>query len=84
MCLAQGPQPSDAGEARTYSMNVKLLMEHLLEFLSLKGAAQAHLNLHLSKYHTFRSKMSLLKRCSLISLMTVLDSIGRHQRKDDL
>ena len=32
-------------------MTVKLLTEHHLEFLSLKGAAQAHLSLHKSKCH---------------------------------
>ena len=32
-------------------MNVRLLTEHHLEFLSLKGAAQARLSLHLSKSH---------------------------------
>ena len=32
-------------------MSNKLLTEHHLEFLSLKGAAEALLSLHLSKYH---------------------------------
>ena len=32
-------------------MIAKLLTEHHLEFLSLKGAAEARLSLHLSKYH---------------------------------
>ena len=32
-------------------MIVKLLTEHHLEFLSLKGAAEPRLSLHLSKYH---------------------------------
>ena len=31
-----------------YSMSVKLLTEHHLEFLSLKEAAQARLSLHMS------------------------------------
>ena len=31
-------------------MIVKLLTEHNLEFLSLKGAAEAHVSLHLTKY----------------------------------
>ena len=30
-------------------MTVKLLAKQHLEFLSLEGAAQAHMNLHLSK-----------------------------------
>ena len=34
-------------------MSVKLLTEHHLEFLSLKGAAQSRLSLHLSKGHIF-------------------------------
>ena len=40
---------------------VKLLTEHQLEFLSLKEAAQARLNLHLSKYHIVGNHMSQLK-----------------------
>ena len=32
-------------------MIVKLLTEHHLEFLSLKGAAEARLSLHMSKCH---------------------------------
>ena len=32
-------------------MIVKLLTEHLLEFLSLKEAVQARLSLHMSKCH---------------------------------
>ena len=32
-------------------MNLKPLTEHLLEWLSLKEAADAHLRLHLSKRH---------------------------------
>ena len=34
-----------------YSMNVKLLTQRHLDFLSLKKAAQALLSLHLSKCH---------------------------------
>ena len=34
-----------------YSMSVKLLSEHHLDFLSSKEAAQARLSLHLSKCH---------------------------------
>ena len=32
-------------------MSVKLLTENYLEFLSLKGATQARLSLHMSKCH---------------------------------
>ena len=35
-----------------YSMTVKLLTEHHLEFLGLKEAAQARMSLHLSKCYT--------------------------------
>ena len=41
-------------------MSVKLLAEKHLEFLSLKGAAQARLSLHLSKCHIVGNHMSLL------------------------
>ena len=44
-----------------YSMSVKLLTEHHLEFLSLKGAAQAGLSLRLSKCHIVGNHMSRLK-----------------------
>ena len=40
-----------------YSMSVKLLTEHHLEFLSLKEAAQACLSLHLSKCHIVGNHM---------------------------
>ena len=43
-------------------MIVKLLTEHHLEFLSLKEAAQAGLNVHLSKYHIVGNHMSRLKK----------------------
>ena len=43
-----------------YFMNVQLLTEQHLEFLSLKGAAQADLSLHLSKGHIVRNHMSRL------------------------
>ena len=39
-------------------MTVKLLTEHHLEFLSLKGSAKAFLSLHLSKYHIVDIHMS--------------------------
>ena len=41
-------------------MSVKLLTEHHLEFLSLKEAAQARLNLHMSKYHIVGNHVSRL------------------------
>ena len=43
-----------------YHMTNKLMTEHLLEFLSLKGAAQARLSLHLSKCHIVGNHMSWL------------------------
>ena len=43
-----------------YSISVKLLTEHHLEFLSLKEAAQARLSLHLSKCHIVGNYMSWL------------------------
>ena len=44
-----------------YSMPLRPLTEHHLEFLHLKEAVQARLSLHLSKYHIVGSHMSLLK-----------------------
>ena len=41
-------------------MTVKLLTEHYLEFLSLKGAAQARMSLHLLKCHIVGNHMSWL------------------------
>ena len=41
-------------------MTVKLLTEHYLEFLSLKGDAQARLSLHLLKCHIVGNHMSWL------------------------
>ena len=41
-------------------MNVKLLTEHHLEFLSLKEAAKDGLSLHLSKCHIVGNHMSRL------------------------
>ena len=52
-------------------MSVTLLTEHHLEFLSLKGTAQALLSLHLSKCHIVRNHMPRLKMCCLIAV-TVL------------
>ena len=39
-------------------MSVKLLTEQDLEFLSLKGASQARLSLHLSKSHIVGNHVS--------------------------
>ena len=41
-------------------MSVKLLTKHHLEFLSLKGAAQVGLSLHLSKCQIVGKHMSQL------------------------
>ena len=41
-------------------MNVKLLTEHHLEFLSLNEAAEARLSLHMSKCHIFGKHMHWL------------------------
>ena len=43
-----------------YSMGVKLLIEHHLEFLSLTEGCTAHLSLHLSKCHIVGNHMSWL------------------------
>ena len=43
-----------------YSMSVKVLTDHHLEFLSLKEAAEARLSLHLSKCHIVGNHMSRL------------------------
>ena len=43
-------------------MSVKLLTEHIFEFLSLKEAAQARLSLHLSKCHIVRNHILRLNR----------------------
>ena len=42
-------------------MSVKLLTEHHLEFLSLKGGAKARLSLRLSKCHIVGNYISWLK-----------------------
>ena len=68
MCDQQGLRPacayaqSDQSLCWTleYSMSVKLLTEHHLEFLSLKGGLQTRLSLHLSKYHIVGNLMSWL------------------------
>ena len=41
-------------------MDVKLLTEHHLEFLSLKEAAKAHPSLHMSKYDIVGNHMHWL------------------------
>ena len=41
-------------------MTLRLLTEHHLEFLSLKGDAQARLSLHLLKCHIVENHMSRL------------------------
>ena len=49
-----------------YSMTVKLLSEHHLGFLSLKGGcAQARLSIHLTKCHIVGNHMSQLKNIYL-------------------
>ena len=44
-------------------MIVKLQIEHHLEFLSLKDAAEAHLSLHVSKCHIVGKLMPRLDNC---------------------
>ena len=44
-----------------YSMSVKLLTKHHLEFLSLKGGCTAHMSLHLSKCQIVGNHMAGLK-----------------------
>ena len=48
-----------ASHLNIFKMSVKLLTEHNLEFLSLKGgsSAQARLSLHLSKCHIVEDHM---------------------------
>ena len=50
-----------------YFLNVQLLTEHHLEFLSLKEGVQARLSLHLSKYHIVGNLMSRLNIIRLFS-----------------
>ena len=47
--------------SRLNILSVKLLTEHLLNFLAENGAAQDGLSLHLSKYHIVGNHMSELK-----------------------
>ena len=51
-----------------YSMSVKLLAEHHLEFLSLNGDAEARPSLHMSKYHIVGNLMHWL--------INSIDSLG--------
>ena len=44
-------------------MSVKLLTEHHLEFLRLKGGCKARLSLFMSKRHIVGNHMSRLKCC---------------------
>ena len=43
-----------------YSINIKLLTEHHLEFLSLREGCTGSLSLHMSKYHIVGNHMSRL------------------------
>ena len=51
--------------SRECSLIVRLLIEHRLEFLSLKGVAQIHMSLHLSKCHIVGNHMSRLNMVAL-------------------
>ena len=53
-----------------YSMSVKLLTEHHLEFLSLTGAALAGPSLHLSKCHIVGNHVSRLIWIEFLSLFS--------------
>ena len=55
-------------------MTVKLLTEPYLRFLSLKEAAQAHQNLHLSKYHIVGNHMGLVATKSVVGVSVKRDS----------
>ena len=60
LACANGQTDQSLCKSLKYSMTVKLLIEHFLEFLSLKVAAQARLSLHLSKRHIVGNHMSRL------------------------
>ena len=47
-------------------MNIKLLTEHHLEFLSLKEAGQACLSLHLSKCHIVGNHVMVIILCQCV------------------
>ena len=51
VCATSKGSDQPAHTSLEYSMSVKLLTEHHLEFLSLTEAAQACMSLHLSKCH---------------------------------
>ena len=55
-----------------YSMSVKLLTEHHLEFLSLKKAAETRPSLHMSKYHIVGNHMSRLININVIKLLSII------------
>ena len=63
-------------------MTVKLLPEHHLEFLSLKGAAHTCLSLHLSNCHIIGIHMPRL----IIMRKTINDNIYKHleEFKEDM
>ena len=61
-------------------MNIKLLNEHRLEFLSLKGAAQACQSLHLSKRHIVGNHMPRLK-CLFYFFRCVINILQLFQRE---
>ena len=56
-------------------MLVKLLTEHYLEFLRLKGGCKAHLSLHLSKRHIVGNHMPRLIVCLIYAECS--GSVGR-------
>ena len=51
-------------------MSVKLLTANHLELLTLKEAAQAHLSLHLSKYHIVGNHMLWINNVSIYTEKT--------------
>ena len=55
-------------------MNVKLLTEHHLEFLSLNDAAEARLSLHMSKCHIVRNLMPRLICYSEITVDATIET----------
>ena len=58
-------------------MIVKLLTEHHLKFLSLKGAAEPCLSLHLSKYHIVGNHMTRLNYRILHKFSCIIEFIKR-------
>ena len=63
-CLGSACAYAQSGQSRSlslkYSISVKLLTDHHLEFISLKESAQARLSLHFSKFLIAGNHMSLL------------------------